>query len=94
MDLPMLPSMLSMPRHCHGALRPRCSKVPRSGSGICLLEMLMIILLSQHNTISVLKIKYNFFNYAINPSWQVPVKVNNRNVNNKTPEQQQWCFYC
>ena len=47
---------------CHGALHPRCSRVPRSDSGICLLEMLMIILLSQHNTISVLKIKYNFFN--------------------------------
>ena len=90
----MLPSILSMSPHCHRVVRLRCSKVPGSDSGICLLEKLMIILLSQHNTISVLKIKYNFFNYAINPSWQVPVKVNNRNVNNKTPEQQQWCFYC
>ena len=54
--------MLSMPPHCHRALRLRCSKVPRSGPGICLFEKLMIILLSQHNTISVLKIKYNFFN--------------------------------
>ena len=57
MDLPMLPSMLSMPPHCH-----RYSRVPRSGSGICLLEKLMIILLSQQNKISVLKIEYNFFN--------------------------------
>ena len=32
---------------------------------ICLLEKLIIILLSQHNTISVLKIKYNFFNWKI-----------------------------
>ena len=62
MDLPMLPSMLSMPPHCHRALRLRCSKVPRSGPGIYLFEKLIIILLSQHNTISVLKIKYNFFN--------------------------------
>ena len=61
MDLPMLPSMLSMPPHCHRALHLKCSKVPRSGPGICLLEKLMIILLSQENTISVLKIKYNFF---------------------------------
>ena len=36
-------------------------KVPGSGPGICLLEKLMIILLSQENKISVLKIKYNFF---------------------------------
>ena len=36
-------------------------KVPGSGPGICLLEKLKIILLSQENTISVLKIKYNFF---------------------------------
>ena len=63
MDLPMLPSVLSMLPHCHRSLRLRCSKVPGSGSGICLLEKI-IILLSQHNTISVLKkkIKYNFFN--------------------------------
>ena len=61
MDLPMLPSMLSMPLYCHRALHLRCSKVMGSGSGICLLEKLMIILLSQHSTISVLKIKYNFF---------------------------------
>ena len=59
MDLPMLPSMFSMPPHCHRALHLRCSKVLGSDSGICLLEKLMIILL---NTISVLKIKYNFFN--------------------------------
>ena len=57
-----LPSMLSMPPHCHRALRLRCSKVPRSDPDICLLEKLMIILLFHHNTISVLKIKYNFFN--------------------------------
>ena len=62
MDLPMLPSMLSMPPHCHRALRLRCSKVPESDSGICLLEKLIIIFLSQHNTISVLKIKYKLFN--------------------------------
>ena len=62
MDLPMLPSMLSMPPHCHRALHLKCSKVPRSGPGICLLEKLMIILLSQHSTTSVFKIKYNFFN--------------------------------
>ena len=62
MDLLMLPSMLSMPPHCHKALRLRCSKVPGSDSGICLLEKLMIIFLSQHNNISVLKIKYIFFN--------------------------------
>ena len=62
MDLPMFPSMLSMPPHSHRALRLRCSKVPGSYSGISLLENLMIILLSQHNTIFVLKIKYNFFN--------------------------------
>ena len=62
MDLPMLPSMLSMPRNCHGALLLRCSKVPGSGSGTCLLEKLMIILLSQHSAISILKIKYIFFN--------------------------------
>ena len=62
MDLPMLSSMLSMPPHCHTALRYRCSEVAISGSCICLLEKLMITLLSQHNTISVLKIKYNFFN--------------------------------
>ena len=62
MDLPVLPSMLSMPPHCHRALRLRCCKVPGSGPGICLLEKLMIILLSQHDAISVLKIKYNFFN--------------------------------
>ena len=61
MDLPMLPSMLSKPPHCDIALRLRCSKVPESGSGIFLVEKLMIILLSQHNTISILKIKYNFF---------------------------------
>ena len=61
MDLPMLPSMLSKPPHCDRALRLRCSKVPESGSGIFLVEKLMIILLSQHNTISILKIKYNFF---------------------------------
>ena len=59
MDIPMLPSMLSMPSHCHRGLRLRCFKVPGSGCGIDLLEM--IILLSQHNTNSVLKIKYNFF---------------------------------
>ena len=57
----MLPSMLSKPPHCDIALRLRCSKVPESGSGIFLVEKLMIILLSQHNTISILKIKYNFF---------------------------------
>ena len=62
MDLSMLPSMLSVPPHCHRALRDRCSKVPRLDSGICLLEKLMIILLSQPNTISVLKIKYIFLN--------------------------------
>ena len=45
MDLPVLPSMLSMPPHCHRALRLRCCKVPGSGPGICLLEKLMIILL-------------------------------------------------
>ena len=61
MNLPMLPLMLLMPPHCHRALRLRCTKVPISGSCICLFEKLMIILLSQHNTISVLKIKYNFF---------------------------------
>ena len=54
--------MLSMPPHCYRALRLRCSKVSGLDPGICLLEKLMIILLSQHNTISVLKIKYNFFN--------------------------------
>ena len=53
MDLPMLPSMFSMPPHCHRALHLRCSKVSGSDPGICLLEKLMIILLSQHNTISV-----------------------------------------
>ena len=53
MDFPMLPSMLSMPPHYHRALRLRYSKVLGSDSGICLLEKLMIILLSQHNTISV-----------------------------------------
>ena len=57
----MLPSMLSKPPHCDIALPLRCSKVPESGSGIFLVEKLMIILLSQHNTISILKIKYNFF---------------------------------
>ena len=62
MDLSMLPSMLSMLPHCHRSLRLRCSKVPGSDPGIRALEKLMIILLSQHNTISVLKIKYNFFN--------------------------------
>ena len=62
MDLPMPPSMLSVPPHCHRALCLRCSKTPGSGCGICLLEKLMIILLPQHSTISVLKIKYNFFN--------------------------------
>ena len=62
MDLPMLPSMLSLPPYCHRALRLRYSKVPGSGSGICLLEKLMNILLSQHNAISALKIKYKFFN--------------------------------
>ena len=61
MDLLMLPSMLSMPPHCHKALHLRCSKVPGSDSGICLLEKLMIIFLSQHSNISVLKIKYIFF---------------------------------
>ena len=61
MDLPMLPSMLSKPPHCDIALLLRCSKVPESASGIFLVEKLMIILLSQHNTISILKIKYNFF---------------------------------
>ena len=60
MDLPMLHSMLSMTPHCHTARLLRCSKVLGSGSGICLLEKLMIILLFQHNTISVLKIKCNF----------------------------------
>ena len=40
----------------------KCSKVPGSDPGTCLLEKLMIILLSQHNTISAVKIKYNFFN--------------------------------
>ena len=62
MDLPMLSSMLSMPPHCHSALRLRCSNVLGLDAGICLLEKLTIILLSQHNTISALKIKYNFFN--------------------------------
>ena len=62
MGLPMLLSIFSMPPHCHRLLRLRYSKVLVSGSGICLSEMLMIILLSQHNTISVLKIKYNFLN--------------------------------
>ena len=62
MDFPMLPSMLSMPPHCHRALRLRYSKILGSDSGICLLEKLMIILLSQHSTISVLKIMYNFLN--------------------------------
>ena len=63
MDLPMLPSMLSMPPHCiEQALHLRCSKVLGPGSDIFLLEKLMIILLSQHNAIFVLKIKYNFFN--------------------------------
>ena len=38
MDLPMLPSMLP---HCNSALRLRCSKVPESDSGICLLEKLL-----------------------------------------------------
>ena len=38
MDLPMLPSMLSMPPYCHRALRLRCSKVPGSDPSICLLE--------------------------------------------------------
>ena len=47
MDLPMLPSVLSKPPHCDIALRLRCSKVPESGSGIFLVEKLMIILLSQ-----------------------------------------------
>ena len=61
MELPMLPSMLSMPPHCHRALHLRCGKILGSYSGICLVEKLMIILLSQHNAISVLKIKYNFF---------------------------------
>ena len=59
MDLPMF---LSMPPHCHRVLHLRCSEVPGSDSGICLLEEFMIILLSQHNKISVPKIKYNFFN--------------------------------
>ena len=63
MEFPMLPSMLSIPPHCHRALHLRCGKIPESYSGICLVEKkLMIILLSQHNAISVLKIKYNFFN--------------------------------
>ena len=62
MDLPMLSSMLSMTPYCHKALYLRCIKVPGSNSGICLFQNLMIILLSQHNAISVLKIKYNFFN--------------------------------
>ena len=57
MDLPMLPSMLSVPSNCHRALHLRCSKVWGSDSDICLLEKLMIILLPQHNTISFLKIK-------------------------------------
>ena len=57
MDLPVLPSMLSVPPHCHRSLRLRCSKVSGSGSGICLLEKIIIILLSQHNTIPVLKKK-------------------------------------
>ena len=60
MNLPMLLSMISMPPHCHRAFHLRCSKVPGLDSGICLLEKLMIILLSQYNTISVLKIKSNF----------------------------------
>ena len=47
--------------HCHWAIRLRCGKVPGLGSGICLLEKVMIFLLSQHKTISILKIKYNFF---------------------------------
>ena len=54
--------MLSVPSHCHKALHLRCSKVPGSGSGICLLEKSMAILLSQHNAISALKMKYSFFN--------------------------------
>ena len=62
MGLPMLLSIVSMPPHCHRLLRLRFSKVLGSGSGICLSEKLKIILLSQHNTISVLKIKYNFLN--------------------------------
>ena len=60
MDLPILPLMLSMTPHYHKALRLRRIKVPGSNSGICLLENLMIILLSQHNAISGLKIEYNF----------------------------------
>ena len=86
----MLPSMLSMPPHCHRALCLRRSKVPGSYPGIYLLEKLMIILLSQHNTISVLKtfLKDHY------PSRQVPVQVKNRTVNNKTLEKQQWCFHC
>ena len=62
MNLPMILSMLSMPPHWHNALCLRCSKVPGSDSAICLLEKLIIILLSQHNTISNFKIKCNFFN--------------------------------
>ena len=93
MDLPMLLSMLSMPPHCHRALLLRCSKVPGSGSGICLLEKLIIILLSQHKTICVLKIKYNFFWLEDNyPRRQAPVQVKNRSINNKTPEEEQWWF--
>ena len=60
MELPILPSMLSMPPHCHRALRLRCSKVPESDSGICLLEKLIII--SFPNTIQSLfsKLSTNF----------------------------------
>ena len=61
MNLPMILSMLSTPPHCHRVLRLRCSKVPGSDSAVCLLEKLIIILLSQHNTISNFKIKCNFF---------------------------------
>ena len=90
MDLPVLPSMLP---HCHSALPLRCSKVPGSDSGICLLEKLLFcfpntiqFLFSKLSTIFLIKDHY--------PSRQVPVQVNNRNIDNKIPEQQQCCFYC
>ena len=58
--LPILSSMLSMPPHCHRALHLRCSKVPGSDSGICLLEKLMIILLSQHMQLMFCKLSTIF----------------------------------
>ena len=56
MDIPMLPSMLSMPSHCHRGLRLRCFKVPGSGCGIDLCFPNTIqILFSKLSTIFLIK---------------------------------------